>query len=94
MKSKFEGVFSNHKEAPSQGRTEPRPGRAPGKRSNPDFTPRTVLMRDELHLRVTDILRHQLQKQDLSDLINLLLEDWVKSRHKSELAQVHKDTHT
>jgi hypothetical protein len=94
VKSKFEGVFGNHKQVTPQGRTEPRQGRPPGKRSNPDFTPRTVLMRNELHLRVTDILRHQTQKQDLSDLIGMLLEDWVKARHKSALPSVQKDKHT
>jgi hypothetical protein len=75
-------------EAPPSGRTEqPAPpkatGRPPGKRSNPNFKPRTVLMRDQLHLEVTDILRHQKKRQDLSDLINDLLENWVRAQRPS-----------
>jgi hypothetical protein len=85
--SKFSGLFQNRvdDEAPAPGRSEqavvPKAmGRPPGKRSNPDFKPRTVLMRDQLHLEVTDILRHQKERQDMSDLINVLLENWVKTQ--------------
>jgi len=85
--SKFAGLFEerHQDETRARGRNEEItiakiPGRPRGKRSNPEFKPRTVLMRDQLHLEATDILRHQKNGQDLSDLINKLLEKWIKGQ--------------
>jgi hypothetical protein len=58
-------------------------GRPRGKTSNPEFKKRTVVMREDLHFDATDILHQQRKGQDLSDLINGLLETWVKKNKAS-----------
>jgi hypothetical protein len=85
--SKFSGIFAEKEPPPVHGRTEgsvqPRPiGRPPGKRSNPNFKPRTILMKDDLHFEATEILRRKRSGsgQDLSDLMNTLLEEWLKKQ--------------
>jgi len=89
--SKFSGLFEDARSASpatAEGRAEVRtekrqPGRPAGKRSNPDFKPRTLLIRESLHLEATDILharRTQEGKQDLSDIVNDLLEKWIKAQ--------------
>ena len=53
-------------------------GRAPGKRSNPAWKQHTVMLEKEIHLAAADILRRQDSGQDISDLLNQLLADWVR----------------
>ena len=89
-KGKFSGLTSAIQEAQGQAstgeRTEARSeasassmrGRAPGKRSNPDWRQHTVLLKRETHLEATSILRRQEDGTDISDLLQSLLEHWVK----------------
>ncbi|SRR6266446_2036016 len=56
-------------------------GRAPGKRSDPNWRQHTVMLEKENHFAAVDILRRQDQGQDVSDLLNSLLGQWVK-RHQ------------
>ncbi len=61
-----------------------RTGRAPGKRSNPNWKQHTVMLEKETHLLATDLLRRLDNGQDISDLLNSLLKDWVaQQKHKS-----------
>lgn len=60
--------------------TEKGRGRPPGKRSDPGWKPRTILMRTKTHRRVSGILLEQDDGPDLSELIDQLLSEWI-SRH-------------
>ncbi len=57
--------------------TTQRPGRPPGKRSNPNWKQHTVMLEKETHLLATDLLRRADNGQDISDLLNSLLKLWV-----------------
>ena len=61
--------------AAGQGR-----GRPPGKRSDPDWKPRTILMRTKTHRRVSGILLERDDGPDLSELIDELLSDWISKQ--------------
>lgn len=52
-------------------------GRPPGKRSDPGWKPRTILMRTKTHRRVSGLLLEQDDSPDLSELIDQLLSDWI-----------------
>ena len=52
-------------------------GRPPGKRSNPDWKPRTILMRVKTHRRVSRLLLDEEDGPDLSELVDKLLTDWI-----------------
>lgn len=52
-------------------------GRPPGKRSNPDFQPTTVLLRTQTKKKANRLLEDGEQKKDLSDLIEELLSHWI-----------------
>lgn len=59
----------------------PRPmGRPPGKRSDPEWKPRTILMRTKTHRRVSGVLLEQDDGPDLSELVEQLLTDWLKGQ--------------
>jgi|ERR1019366_1915378 hypothetical protein len=85
--SKFAGIFQN---APpvevekGQGRMEiaqlaPRPlGRPPGKRSDPAWKQFSVLLKKETQREAANILRTKDEGLDLSDLVQNLLEAWIK----------------
>lgn len=83
--SKFSGVLARLKDAPPEERPEPpspppeqpRIGRPPGKRSDPDWSPRTILMNRHTHKSVSRILLETDADQDLSELIDELLQAWV-----------------
>ena len=73
-------------EAPSDAATAavvspalaPRPqGRPPGKRSDPNWKPRTILMRTKTHRRVASVLLERDDGPDLSELIDELLTEWL-----------------
>jgi hypothetical protein len=53
------------------------PGRPPGKRSDPEWKPRTILMRTKTHRRVSRVLLDRDDGPDLSELIDELLDEWV-----------------
>jgi hypothetical protein len=60
---------------PARGR-----GRPPGKRSDPDWTPRTILMRAKTHRRVSILLLERDDGPDLSELVDQLLTDWISKQ--------------
>jgi hypothetical protein len=88
--SKFTGISAAIKEAQQHPqaaeRIEARPpvsaptgkGRAPGKRSDPAWKQHTVMLKRVTHLEATDLLRRQEDGQDISELLQGLLEQWVK----------------
>ena len=91
--SKFTGISAAIKEAqqhPQTGeRIETRPavasaarGRAPGKRSDPAWKQHTVMLKRETHIEVCDILRRLEDGQDVSELLQGLLEQWVKRQRR------------
>jgi len=53
-------------------------GRPPGKRSDPDWSPRTILMRTKIHRRVSGALLDNSKGPDLSELIDQLLTEWLE----------------
>ena len=53
-------------------------GRPPGKRSDPDFKPTTLLLREETKKQATRKLEDGDTDQDLSELVEQLLADWIK----------------
>jgi hypothetical protein len=56
----------------------PRPmGRPPGKRSDPDWKPRTILMRTKTHRQVSRVLLDRDEGPDLSELVDELLSEWL-----------------
>jgi hypothetical protein len=89
--SKFANIFENSTvdETPAPGRIEKpapalkTPGRPPGKRSDPDFKQYSVLLKRQTQRQASDILRNQENGQDLSDLVQQLLEQWLKKQSKA-----------
>ena len=89
--SKFAGIFQNSflEESQAQERIEKHAvpvkalGRPPGKRSHPDYKQYSVLLKKQTHRQVTNILRDQEDSQDVSELVQQLLEQWVKKQQKS-----------
>ena len=92
--SKFAGIFQNapapetEQQQPSE-RTEKvrmpahaaRPiGRPPGKRSNPAWKQYSVLLKRETQRQASNVLREKNEGEDLSGLLQKLLEDWVKKQ--------------
>jgi hypothetical protein len=55
-------------------------GRPPGKRSDPAWKPRTILMRTKTHRRVSGLLLEQDDGPDLSELVDQLLTEWLAKR--------------
>ena len=92
--SKFAGIFQNSPpEAPAPaGRIEKPPapesapvkalGRPPGKRSNADYGPVQVLLKKQTHKLARRILTDLDNGQDLSELVQALLEQWVAKQQK------------
>ena len=88
--SKFAGIFQNSflEEPQAQGRIDKHAmpvkalGRPPGKRSRPYYMQYSVLLKKQTHRQVTDILRDQENSQDVSELVQQLLEQWVKKQQK------------
>ncbi len=90
--SKFSGVLAKLKQRPTaeQSTAQPAPpvgtesvrgrGRPPGKRSDPDYQPTTVLLRKHTKKTATRLLEDTNAAQDLSDLIERLLTEWIQ-RH-------------
>jgi hypothetical protein len=87
--SKFSGVLAKlkHRQDETQSTAMPAPpvssepvrprGRPPGKRSDPDYQPTTVLIRKNTKKTATRLLEDTNAAHDLSDLIELLLTEWI-----------------
>jgi hypothetical protein len=92
--SKFAGIFHNSPpDTPSPRRTKKAPaapapvalrplGRPHGKRSNPDYGPVQVLLKKETHKLARRILTDLDNGQDVSELVQALLEQWVARQQK------------
>jgi hypothetical protein len=79
--SKFSTALARIKDAPPEPPPElPAPvrvGRPPGKRSDPNCSPRTILMHRHTHKSVARILLDIDDPRDLSELIDELLRAWI-----------------
>jgi hypothetical protein len=84
--SKFAGILRNRivaTEESSQGRAEApvkTGGRKRGKKSNPEYRLRSLLLRDKTHRKATDKVRDLDNGKDLSDVVNELLEQWTSRK--------------
>ena len=88
--SKFSGVLAKLKHGQDDRQSKPSPthtmssepirgrGRPPGKRSDPDYQPTTVLIRKQTKKTATRLLEDTNAAQDLSDLIEQLLTEWIQ----------------
>ena len=65
--------------APLEGEPAAKRGRPVGKRSNPDYEPTTILLRKQTKKTAHRKLEDTEAGQDLSDLIEKLLSEWVNS---------------
>ena len=80
--SKFGAIFDTPPQGQAQGggRTESLTrtvGRPPGKRSDPDYKQYSVLLRRHTHRKVSSLLRDREGAQDVSELVEQLLEKWL-----------------
>jgi hypothetical protein len=91
--SKFSGALANLKQRPASPSTaarsaRPAPeatpvrgkGRPPGKRSDPDYQPTTVLLRKQTKKTASRLLEDANTGQDLSELIEQLLAEWIREQ--------------
>jgi hypothetical protein len=83
--SKFTPALAKLKQSPVEKPTTtidpPRErgrGRPPGKRSDPDYQPTTVLLRKRTKKTAARLLEDHNTGQDLSDLIEELLTGWIQ----------------
>lgn len=90
QESKFSGLFDDRIKNPPAAtrRTDKAPapvknvGRHPGKRSDPDYKQYSVLLKRQTHKQATRLLDDLENGQDLSDLMQQLLEQWVNKQSK------------
>ncbi len=80
--SKFGAIFDAPPQGEVQGgaRTETlgrNVGRPPGKRSDPDYKQYSVLLKRQTHRKVSGLLRDREVEQDVSELVEQLLEQWL-----------------
>ena len=92
MSSKFKGILERAKERepetsleepaspPSPAPVPAKRGRPAGKRSDADFIQVTAYIRKSIHREVKIALLKSGQDQDFSELVDALLEVWVKSQ--------------
>jgi len=91
--SKFSGALAKLKQrsaSPSTATQSDRPpreaassrgkGRPPGKRSDPDYQPTTVLLRKQTKKTASRLLEDADTGQDLSELIEQLLAEWIRQQ--------------
>jgi hypothetical protein len=57
-------------------------GRPPGKRSDPEYQPTTVLLRQQTKKMANRLLEDGSTGQDLSELIEQLLSEWIQEQSK------------
>jgi hypothetical protein len=90
--SKFSGLGAAIKEAQQHPTTEKEPQRDDrlkrskhrpvGKRSDPAWRQHTVMLKRQTHIEASDILRRREDGQDISELLQSLLEQWVNRQRK------------
>jgi hypothetical protein len=91
--SKFSGALAKLKQRPAAQTAPPRSarpapeaapvrgkGRPPGKRSDPDYQPTTVLLRKQTKKTASRLLEDANTGQDLSELIEQLLTEWIQQQ--------------
>jgi hypothetical protein len=61
-------------------------GRPPGKRSDPDYQPTTVLLRQQTKKMANRLLEDGNTGQDLSELIEQLLLEWIQQASRNNQA--------
>jgi hypothetical protein len=61
-------------------------GRPPGKRSDPDYQPTTVLLRHQTKKMANRLLEDGNTRQDLSELIEQLLVEWIQQSLRNNSA--------
>jgi hypothetical protein len=88
--SKFSGVLAKLKQRPIEQQSITHPshpegiepvrgrGRPPGKRSDPEYQPTTVLIRKQTKKTAARLLEDTNAAHDLSDLIEQLLAEWIQ----------------
>jgi hypothetical protein len=91
--SKFSGALAKLKQRPAPQAATPRSarpapapeaapvrgkGRPPGKRSDPEYQPTTVLLRKHTKKTASRLLEDGSTGQDLSELIEQLLTEWIQ----------------
>jgi hypothetical protein len=90
-KSSFEELFDSRLDTmpPSAERNEQsassqkvKAGREPGKRSNPEYKQFSVLLKKRTHMQVNHMLDILGGGQDISELVQQLLEQWLKRLQK------------
>ena len=93
-KSKSSGALANSKQRPATQPTARQAappiaaapgrgkGRPPGKRSDPDYQPTTVLLRQQTKKMANRLLEDGSTGQDLSELIEQLLTEWIQHNRK------------
>jgi hypothetical protein len=59
---------------------ERKPGRPPGKRSNPGYVQVTAYIQSDLHHNIKLALLQDRKGQEFSELVEELLETWLRSR--------------
>jgi hypothetical protein len=91
-KRKFSGPLAKLKQRPAKQPAAPPPappiaaepvrgkGRPPGKRSDPDYQPTTVLLRQHTKKMANRLLEDGSTGQDLSELIEQLLTEWIQQQ--------------
>jgi hypothetical protein len=89
-KRKFSGALAKLEQRPAKqpAARQPAPpiaaepvrgkGRPPGKRSDPDYQPTTVLLRQYTKKMANRLLEDKSTGQDLSELIEQLLTEWIQ----------------
>jgi hypothetical protein len=91
-KSKLSGALAKLKQRPAKQPAAPPSaspravepvrgkGRPPGKRSDPDYQPTTVLLRQQTKKTANRLLEDGSTGQDLSELIEQLLTEWIQQQ--------------
>jgi hypothetical protein len=89
-KRKFSGALAKPKQRPAKPPAARQPGppiaaesvrgkgRPPGKRSDPEYQPTTVLLRQHTKKMANRLLEDKSTGQDLSELIEQLLTEWIQ----------------
>ena len=62
--------------------SHPAPNRRAGKRSDPAYKQFSVLLRKDTHHKAVSILHNADNGQDVSELVQQLLEEWVKKQQR------------
>ena len=86
-KSDFSALFDGREDTmpPAAERNEARARtKERGKRSNPDYKQFSVLLKRDTQMEVSHALDREGREMDVSDLVQSLLEQWLKRQCKGE----------